>query len=246
MTSTSLRFEIWLADLSRLEAALEAAERRLGLLSASERAWPADGTPISSTRRSSRIALRLALSRWGIEAARGVEFVLEPLGKPRLPGEPAHFSLSHTRHHALIAIAEGGPIGADLEGERVIQLSHARQWLMIAAADAMAGATAKQGGMGLETTRSIQAWTALEAFAKARGSGIGALLTDLGITASGARAPSLCDTETRAKELLAAEGLMVRSLSLPAGWYGSIAVPEDLAARTPGVREMTPEHCLAP
>lgn len=243
MTAATPRLEIWLADLEGLQPALEAAEKRIALLAPSERAWNAAPSSSNATRRLSRLALRVLLARWGVGEARGAEFATETRGKPKLRDHNAHFSVSHTRDHALIAIAGIGPIGIDLEGDRTIQLGTARLSLMIAAAGALANMTADQEDSIEFGDRSLRAWTALEAFGKARGSGIGALLTDIGITASGARALSRADTAARAAELMSATDLKVRHLHLPPGWHGAVAAPASLLEAAPAVHELMHEHC---
>lgn len=243
MTAGGPRLEIWLADLKQLEPALNAAERRHAVLASSERAWSNTPGPAVEARRLSRIALRLLLARWNRDVACGVEFATGPHGKPLLTGGTAHFSLSHTRDHALFAISAASPVGVDLEADRTIQLGTARLALMIAAADALAGA--HSGHAAPDTVeRSVQAWTVLEAFAKARGSGIGALLTELGITAAGLRAGSPVEIAARAADLLDTTRFRVHRLTLPTGWHGAVASAGDITSSESTPRMMLAEHCV--
>jgi phosphopantetheinyl transferase len=156
-----------------------------------------------------------------------------------------HLSLSHTRDHALFALGNSGPLGIDLEGDRTIQLGTARLALMIAAAEALAGSRADDDRPDT-AAGSVAAWTVLEAFAKARGSGIGALLTELGITAAGARSSSPEEVAARAAGLVATTCFHVHRLQLPKGWHGAVAVPGGAAVPDLVPRMMRAEHCAHP
>ncbi len=237
--------QVWLADLDTLAPTLEAIETTAGLLSPDERAWPALGPAASRTkRRLARIALRVLLERSGATEARGVPFQLDGHGKPQTASGQPHFNASHCRHMGLFALAPRGPLGIDIELDRNVGLGPERRALIEAAGLAMAS-TAGRGMPSIEHSASnaafLQAWTCLEAFAKARGNGIGALLTDLGITAAGARSLQPGEAARRATALVAASGLAVAALELPEGTWGTIAAPRDLLAGSIRVQALEPD-----
>ncbi len=228
--------EIWSADLDAIAQLLESAEAAVHLLAPSERDWserpPAN--PARIHRRRARIALRMLLVAAGAPALPGAELLIDPAGKPRLAAGDLHFSLSHTTGLALFAIGGCGPLGIDLEMEREVQLGPERRVLIEAAAQAMAP------GLGSDF---LDAWTCLEALAKARGCGIGTLLTELGITASRARPLRPGDTVASARTVLSASGLAVAGLKLPDGLYGAIAGPRECLTSPPEPRTLDAGLC---
>lgn len=229
------RLDIRLADLSNLAADLQRADEQHTLLAPSEREWP-DGPPdFKRWRRLARIALRVCLAQWGSRGGCDEELVIDEAGKPRLPGGSPHFSISHHGELALLAICTVGPVGIDLERERIVQLSERRKALIEAA------------GQGLARDQIapdfLSAWTRLEAFGKARGTGVGPLLTELGITAAGSREASEAEVAARAASIAAGAALQVESLALPAGCYGAIAAPREALALGARVGELTAADC---
>lgn len=218
---------IWLADLEALSPALEASDVRFGLLSPSERSWPVQAPPESRRlRRLARIALRGVLARAGVSQARGVELAADANGKPALPGSALAFNASHAGKYALIAVAARDPVGIDLEGERLVALSDRRRSMIEAAAAALTRGDRPPSAL---RPAFLQAWTCLEAFAKARGTGIGVLLTELGITASGARVHTDADVAARASTIIATSHLEVVPLHMPGNVYGAVAAPRPIS-----------------
>lgn len=214
--------DVWLADIDAAGEALDEFERRFSLLTADERTR-ADGLERPTARQwaRTRVALRTLLaSRLKAEAVRSA-FLLSPAGKPRLDGGTLDFSVSHSGRFALIALSPGGPVGVDIETRNQIKMHPDRLRAIETAAIALAP------DMPLPTPgdaiRSIQAWTRLEALAKARGDGIGALLTNLGI-----RGPAAMLGEHSAKDvsaLLIADGCPLRITDLRLGCAASVAAP---------------------
>lgn len=249
--SRAASLAITLVELDRLEAALERADTAEGLLSADERAWTTPApVDMRRRRRTARIALRLLLAKAGAAGARGEPLTVDRHGKPHLPnGEPA-FSLAHSGGLALVVIGVKGPLGIDIEARRdhAVQLSADRQAKIIAAARALL-AVPDTGDIdfpvaSLGTTAFLAAWTRLEAFAKARGTGIGALLTDLGITVGGAVSKTVEDVQKSAAALSNAAGIAVARLHLPADTYGAVAAPlAQLGDAAPAWQWLTEADC---
>lgn len=172
--------EVWTVDLARCTSALEVMEQVSPHLSHDDlqrAATLADAEAVRQ-RRAAYIALRLILNRaFGI-AVQGVPFERTGTGKPHLPGHAGGFSLSHTHGHALVAVAAEGPIGVDLEWPRDVRVAPERRQRIERAAQSLAPGHPLPD---TEDRRFLQAWVRLEAYAKARGSGIGSVLTQIGV-----------------------------------------------------------------
>ena len=178
--------ELWHVDTRVSGAALEALEERVQLLSDWERTRAAEFSDRAQAGEwlAAHIALRVVLERVAGRAARGVAFTRFAGGKPQLEGAPVAFSLSHVAGAALIAVARGGIIGVDLERARKVRVREPRR------ARAEAAAAALDPSAPLPPpgeARFLQAWVRLEAFAKAEGTGVGRLLTRLGVSGDAAR-----------------------------------------------------------
>ena len=233
-----MRLDVRLVDLDSLAGTLEAIDQRLGLLSAVECGWAMAPDPLRSRRRrTARIALRLLLYCAGETGARGQPFTQDGNGKPALAVSAFSFNVSHSGNIALLAVASSGPVGIDVEQPRSVSLGPQRQALIISAASATAAEPIGPGEF-------LVAWTRLEAFAKARATGIGTLLTELGITAQGVRTLSSADVAERAAELLRTSGLALQSFGFPYGLVGAICAPARILAAGPEWKWLTEQHAL--
>ncbi len=216
--------QVWLLDIDVLRPALERVEKEARLLAADERAAEALGKgDAGRDRRVVRIALRLLLARQNLGALASEPLRRSPSGKPHLPGTDFDFSVSHSAGHALIAFARASRIGVDLEHRRTVRIAEPRRSEIHAAGAALVRAGRHRSDRKEPDDLDIlSAWTRLEAWAKARGSGIGSLLTDLGVMGSGRRsAPA--DAGRTARRLAAAEGIAVLDLDLPDELIGALA-----------------------
>lgn len=242
--STAPPIQLWLADLAHIAPALEALDRARGILAPEEREWLTGGLTAGGTkgepnqhevtRAQARIALRLLLAGAGARDAFGKPFAVRPGGKPGLASGAASFSVSHSDQLVLVAIGQADcDVGIDLERARAIDMPASRRAHLLAAAEAMAGGAAKARD---NQERMISAWTRLEALAKAQGCGIGRLLTELDLTAEGAKTRSLEETSVDAHAWLMALRLTVRDLDLPAGLFGAVAVRGALPEAPPVTR----------
>jgi 4'-phosphopantetheinyl transferase len=238
---------VWLLDLEVLRPALEGVERRAGLLADDERTEGAMGhDDAARTRRAVRIALRLLLAREGLGRLASQPLQRGPSGKPRLAGAVLDFSISHAGGHALIALSRSGPVGVDLEPRRTVLIREPRRSQIAAAGAALARTAGDRPDLGEpEELQLLRAWTRLEAYAKARGSGIGNLLTDLGLSGHGSRAASPEAAAKRAQQLSAAEGLAVVDLALPSDLVGALATRPGAVTEGLSVARLTVEDCAA-
>lgn len=218
--------ELWLVDIAKAGPALAELEDATARLSDDERQRAARGRN-GEDWRLFRIALRVLLERAVGPKLRGVPFCLGPRGKPALPWSAGvEFSLSHAGRHALIAIARDA-VGVDLEQDRPVRFPADRQQAMLAAAGALvpAHSTGSSHPIGI-----LQAWVRLEAWGKARGSGVGALLHDLDIRGPGwAARGKTTNFGQVAADLLQREGFDVHDLALPPGLHGALAARDGTA-----------------
>lgn len=215
--------DVWLADIDAAGEALDALEGRFALVSPDEHARASRLQPLQAQPwMRTRIALRALLaSRLDISSARS-PFLLSAAGKPRLADATLHFNLSHSGRFALMGLCAAGPVGVDIETRNQVKLHPDRLQAIEAAAIALAPDVPLPGHA--DATRIVQAWTRLEALAKATGTGIGALLVSLGIrgpvqTLDGGTAPG-------AGSLLMADGCPLRITDLRLGCAAAVAGPE--------------------
>jgi 4'-phosphopantetheinyl transferase len=215
---------VWHVDVASVALALGEIERRCPRLSNDEEARAAAMADPREAEawRTARIALRLLLESIVGEDLRRASFAAGPAGKPQLAKRRGalDFSLSHSGGHVLIGIANPGPVGVDLERLRSVSLAVERRQALIAAAAAMA--PSHSPNLGLADGHLLQAWVRLEAVAKARGSGIGLLIWQLGLGGNRRRqgAPT---AGQGAADLLRHAGLMVCDVPLPAGLFAAVA-----------------------
>ena len=172
--------EVWLVDLAAAAPALDEIESETPRLADDDLAkWDRLADPVARReRRAAHIALRIAIERAFGPDWRGISYAVSKSGKPSLGGgAPGAFSLAHVSGLALLGITSRGTIGVDLERLRPLNMSDDRRRRIIEAAAALvpAGTLPAEG-----EAQFLQAWARLEAVAKARGSGIGVLLTGLG------------------------------------------------------------------
>lgn len=181
--------EIVFVDLDAARALLESEEASTPRLSLSDRLRVdrLSGDPARQCLwRSARIATRIVLERAAGPNLRGAEFEIASGGRPSLGEGLPHFNVSHTGNVALIAVCRSSPVGVDVECHRSLSMSPERRRRIATAAAGIAGVheTDPSSDLGV-----LKAWVRLEAIAKARGSGIGVLLTETGVI-GGAVEPS--------------------------------------------------------
>lgn len=163
------------------------------------------------------------------------------------------FSLSHAEHLAMIAVAQAGPIGIDVEEVRAVRLDPDRLARMIAAGTGLAGGGSRADEPA--AAAAITAWVRIEAFAKARGTGAWAALGELGVARRAGRpvgravaSAGAGDTwiTAEARRLAERDRLAVIDLDITRdapGFRAAVAVPLERGAAE-GTGRAAP--CLAP
>ena len=174
--------EIWSVDLVASVPALTARDAAMQVLPDEDRQrFARIADPLQRAERlAAHVALRLLIERARGPRARALPFARLASGKPVLDGHDLDFSLSHIDGFALIALAHGGTatIGIDVERLRPVAIEAARRHAIECAAEHAADAPLP--ALGSEH-RFQQAWTRLEALAKARGVGMARVLAEIGV-----------------------------------------------------------------
>ena len=211
--------ELWLLDRDAAAATLGEIEGAKPRLAHDEigRAGATTDPQQAIAWRAGRTALRLLLERRCDLDLMRQPFGADPSGRPRIPmPSPIDFSLSDSGAFLLIGLANGLDIGVDIElrrpaGVRMPPALLARLLASAAALGACPPAT------------PLQAWTRIEAFAKARRQSLAAALAELGIRGGGADALSADDLYHRAHDLQSATGIAVVDLDFAASLTGACA-----------------------
>ncbi len=217
--------DVWIVDLAATGARLVALERDRRLLTDPETARAS--RIIDAARREDWIATHAALHLALMDhLKRSVQFDgASGTGKPRVVGWNGDFSLSHSGRLALIAIREQGLVGIDAEVRRQVRLGPERRHLIeIAGAAALPDAPLPADDAEM---RFLTAWTRLEAIAKMRATGIGALLEALGIVAQSPGAEAVAE---RTRRLLADDAQAVGIFDIDLARFDAVAA---LAASPP-------------
>jgi 4'-phosphopantetheinyl transferase len=156
------------------------------------------------------IALRDLLGRATSTPPHTLDFRVNNYGKPALANEPGiEFNLSHSQDHALLAIARGVRLGADIEWQRqdfdVVKL--AQRFF----------APPEVERVRAEPHRFFEIWTRKEAFIKAIGMGVSFPLQEF----------DTCSEQVEfspAAQELAGGDWFVQNIGPPAGYLAAIAV----------------------
>lgn len=213
--------ELWLLECDRLSDLLFAIEGKVPRLAADEQARAAAMADRVDARRwlAGRIALRLLLD--GCHSGiRGRAFAKDSHGRLLAPSGGRELSLSDSRGFLLIGLSRIGRIGVDLELPRTLHMSASRIARIMAAGESL----------GAAGPSPLQAWTRIEAFAKATGPTLAAVLARLGV--QGTRGPRPSVDEIRARTRMATHdlGLQMLDLALPCQLTGALAMPRPAAA----------------
>jgi 4'-phosphopantetheinyl transferase len=246
--------EVWSVDLGACGSALLA---RVDLIADDDRARALrlDNPDHRRERLCAHAALRVVLKRHGVDDGEAHAFVRLASGKPVLSGhwsadevlarDGVDFSLSHIDGVALIAISRGARIGVDVERVRSVAIEAPRRVAIEAAADALAdaGPLVATG----DERRLQQAWTRLEALAKARGVGMARQLAEIGVVgpAWGARKGGEADGAPGRAFIEAAQGYYVRDLDCGAGPLVAAVAASVALTDTPALRRFPVDAVLA-
>jgi len=183
--------QVWLVDLERSAALLEAVETATPRLSDDDqvRIDALNDADLKRQRRLTTIALRVLISAY----SGGPEFDRLPFerlgnGKPVLPGAKLQFSITHAGERALVALGSVVPLGVDVEVLRAVNMPNDRQQAIVRAARTLG--PFPQSEYTFEASdhryRVLRAWVRLEALAKAHGCGIARVLAACGVLARSA------------------------------------------------------------
>jgi 4'-phosphopantetheinyl transferase len=164
---------VWLvADVSLASSAL-----REDVLSDDERARAARLSEGGRLRFSgARAALRSLLARYSGRTNEEIAFSYGPLGKPELLSGDIHFSVSHARDRAVLALSRTHTLGIDLEGIRGNRRFDALTARFFSPATARVISSASSSALPRIFT---EAWSQREAYVKAVGGGLYATSDDL-------------------------------------------------------------------
>jgi len=160
---------LWLLDINQFTAGHYACAEQI--MSNAERERAQKFVRGKNEYIASRWLLRKVLGRYTNVAPAAVEFLYADKGKPYLPQGDIHFSLSHSGHWALLAVAKTELIGVDIE-----ELKPARDLLGIAENYYHPKEFAYLRTLKEEAQHAYfyRLWTLKEAFLKAIGAGISA------------------------------------------------------------------------
>jgi 4'-phosphopantetheinyl transferase len=187
---------LWLADLA---AASAIAQELLPTLSPDERARAARFRFAQDRERFSaaRGILRAILARYLAQPAAAIRFSYTPYGKPALAEHPAIcFNLSHAGERAIYAVAQGRPLGVDIEHVRA-ELASAT----IAAQFFSAYEVQALGQLAPDDWEQafFRCWTRKEAYVKARGLGLALALDQFDVTLAAGEAALLATRDDPAE-----------------------------------------------
>ena len=207
-------YELWLVRLAQ-----DRVEPDLNGLDAQERERAARFKFERDRRRyvDAHLALRRVLAGRTGRAAAALEFVAGAYGKPRLAG-PAScaFSLSHSDDLALIALADDGEIGVDLERVRPLPDLDALAHQCLTAQERQALAAVPQAD---RPHAFLQSWTRKEACLKALGTGLQVEPATFAVGRDGDGDEALVRIETAA----GTRSVIVRSLNPDPDWVAAVA-----------------------
>lgn len=219
--------DVWLADLDAAGASIDALEARVGVCPPDERDRMRGFPDPEQGRRwmRSRVALRLLLAtEMGLDRARA-PFTIMPGGKPTLTPAGREFSLSHSGTYLLMAISRAGPVGLDIEARTSVCMDERRRVLIERAAAALAPHAPLPTSPSVR--RFLQAWTRLEAVAKASGIGIGEILERFAIRGGRPAEAGLPEHVL----VTGGQRLRVEDLTLPAAAVAAVALPQAAGLR---------------
>lgn len=202
---------VWCVPVAGTMAALDAPEHRISTLERRRAARYADAAT-AARFIAARAALRHLLAERLDCHPLAVVVEADAAGRPQLGGSGLRFSVSHSGDLALIALADAGRLGVDIEALRPVPdaLAIARKSLDGRVAAALAGLPEPA-----RSRRFLAAWTALEARLKAQGWGL-----------------------DRIDQLPEGDGLRLTPLDLPAGHVGALASD---AAGAPHLQTLAPD-----
>ncbi|HEY7905926.1 MAG TPA: 4'-phosphopantetheinyl transferase superfamily protein [Wenzhouxiangella sp.] len=204
------RVDVWLMDVAGLPMMVTPPERENGAAS-----------PLAHAARDLRIRqqffLRLLFGRYLNKPGKDIRFSKTPDGKPFLLNENLEINITHTRGWLAVAVAGHGPIGIDIEIDRII----GRAGAMARRCYAPQEASAIEALDEPERSRAfLQRWIRTEALVKAQGARLATSLSHLEFDH-----PSLC-LQTTPADWPSPEQWTIEPLPMPTPLIGAVASPE--------------------
>jgi len=205
-------FELW-----RVSLATAVDDTGLVLLDANERARAGRFHFERDRGRyvAAHVALRLLLARRTGRDAASLVIEAGPHGKPTLAGAPGcAFSLSHSDELALVAFADDGEIGVDLERVRLLPDLEGleRQCLTLAERQLLDGLAPADRSRAF-----LRLWTRKEACLKALGTGLHIEPATFAVDAAGGAQQVCVSTISGPRDL------QVIDVEVAPGWVGALA-----------------------
>ncbi len=226
--------ELWLLDRDAHAATLAGIEVGRQLLPSAERERAATKIDRADATRwlNGRIALRLLLERRvGARAAR-TPFLVNSSGRPVIAGCELDFSLSDSGSMLMIAMSRVGRIGVDSETIRSLKMAPVRVARLVAASNGLVGGRSRQ----LTDGNVVEAWTRIEAYAKATATSLAGCLSSLGTAGHIGHPTTIGELYEHAERMRIASGVSVHDLALPDGLVGAVVLPVAAVGLKPEVR----------
>jgi len=123
--------------------------------------------------------LRMMLSEWEARPPRSWRFATGEYGKPYLRDSQLRFNISHSTHHAVVAVSDGAEIGVDVEEITPHRVDAEIARRMFSEVDFQQWVEAQD-----QVATFFQLWTLKEAYMKAAGLGVHLPLQDFSVILS--------------------------------------------------------------
>lgn len=206
--------DVWLMDLAALPMMVTPPTQE-----------DRETSPLAHDTRDLRIRqqffLRLLFGRYLEKPGKDIRLGKTPEGKPFLVNERLEINISHTRGWLAVAVAGLGPIGIDIEINRIIGRAGAMARRCYAPKEASAMETLNEP----ERSRAfLQRWTRTEALVKAQGARLATSLSHLEFDH-----PSLC-LQTTPADWPSPKQWAIEPLPMPTPLIGAVASPEGIEA----------------
>lgn len=208
------RVDVWLMDLASLPMMVTPHKREVG-------ETPPLGHGTRDLRIRQQFFLRLLFGRYLDKPGKDIRLSKTPEGKPFLVNESLEFNVTHTRGWLAVAVAGRGPIGIDIEIDRII----GRAGPMARRCYAPPEAAAMEALDEPERSRAfLQRWIRTEALVKAQGARLASSLSNLQFDNTS------CSLQATPADWPSPEQWAIAPLPMPQPLIGAVASPEGIEA----------------